>query len=301
MIVITADVGGTKTSVAITNGEERLSQVIGPGAAVRPGRALASATIVAGLMRSALAQTKLLRADAVVIGAAGAGRATDAEEMRIAVARERIADRVVVVSDVALALEALGLDVAVVLVAGTGSVAIGRAPGGTPVRQGGYGWQMGDEGGGYWIGQQALRAAGLAHDGRGPATTLLTALMQATGVGALRDLVGWSTIASAREVATLSRGVVSAAASGDAVAAGILDQAAAALAQLVNQLAEKFGSASAVPVGFTGGLVGPDGPLQHRVTGLIDAPFVPRAAPLDPLLGGPRLARQDGERNPIRL
>ncbi len=291
MIVITADVGGTKTSVAITKGDERLCHVIGPGAAVRPGRALASATIVAGLLRGALAETRLLRADAVVIGAAGAGRTTDAEELRIAVTRERIADRVVVVSDVALALEALGIEVGLVLVAGTGSVAIGRAPGGVPVRQGGYGWQMGDEGGGYWIGQHALRAAGLAHDGRGPATMLLTTFLEATGSATFRDLVGWSTIASTREVAGLSRIVVSAAALGDTVAVGILDQAAAALAQLVNQLAELFGSAAAVPVGFTGGLVGQGGPLQPRVISLIGPPFAPSSAPLDPLLGGPRLAR----------
>lgn len=302
MIVVTADVGGTKTSVAVTSGNERLAEVIGPGAAVRPGRALASTAIVAGLIRSALAEAKLFRADVAVIGAAGAGRAIDAEDLRVAMMCERVADRVVVMSDVALALEALGLDVAVVLVAGTGSVAIGRAPNGTSVRQGGYGWQMGDEGGGYWIGQQALRAAGLAHDGRGPATTLLASLMEATGTGTFRDLVGWSTLASAREVATLSRGVASAAESGDAVATRILDQAAAALAQLVNQLADQFGSVSAVPVGFTGGLVGPDGPLQPRVVALIEPPFAPRPLPLDPLLGGPRLAaRQDGDRNPIRL
>ncbi len=301
MIVLTADVGGTNTRVAITDGDERLVELAGPGAAVRPGRALASATIVAGLMRSALAQARLFRADAAVIGAAGAGRAGDAEDLRAALAGERVADRVLVVSDVALAFEALGIDVAVVLVAGTGSVAIGRAPGGASVRQGGYGWQMGDEGGGYWIGQQALRAAGLAHDGRGPATTILTALMQSAGAETFRDLVGWSTVASAREVAGLSRAVVSEAALGDAVATRILDQAAAALAQLVNQLARQFGSASAVPVGFTGGLVGPNGPLKPRVAALIDRPFAPEAAALDPLVGGPRLARQDGDRNPIRL
>ncbi len=291
MIVITADAGGTKTTVAVTDGDRRLIQTRGPGAAVRPGRALVSATIVADLMRSALAQANLLRADVIVIGAAGAGRAADAEETRMIIARERIADRVVVVSDVVLAFEALGVDVGLVLVAGTGSAVIGRTPDGLEVRQGGFGWQMGDEGAGYWIGQEALRAAGLANDQRGPETALLPALMRATGAPTFRDLVGWSTVASPREVANLARGVVSTAASGDLVAQAILERAATDLALLVNTLAADFPARSAIPLGFSGGLVGPQGPLQERVAALIERPFVPLGSPVDPLLGGLRLAR----------
>ena len=291
MIVITADAGGTKTTVAVTDGDTRLIHARGPGAAVRPGRALVSATIVADLMRSALAQANLLRADVIVIGAAGAGRAADAEEIRMIIARERIANRVVVVSDVVLAFEALGVDVGLVLVAGTGSVVLGRTPDGREVRQGGVGWQMGDEGAGYWIGQEALRAVGLANDRRGPETALVPALMRATGAPTFRDLVGWSTVASPREVANLSRGVVSSAALGDLVARDILERAAAGLALLVNTLAADFPAESAIPVGFSGGLVGPQGPLQEPVAGLIERPFVPLQSPVDPLLGGLRLAR----------
>ena len=291
MIVITADAGGTKTAVAVTDGDARLILVRGPGAAVRPGRALVSATIVADLIRSALAQVNRLRADAIVIGAAGAGRAADAEEIRMTLARERIADRVVVVSDVVLAFEALGVEVGLVLVAGTGSVVIGRAPEGREVRQGGFGWQMGDEGAGYWIGQEALRAVGLANDRRGPETALLGALMRTTGAPTFRDLVGWSTVASQREVANLSREVVGTAAQGDPVAHDILERAAMDLARLVNTLAPEFPADAAIPVGFAGGLVGPQGPLQERVAGLIGWPFVPLRSPVDPLLGGLRLAR----------
>ena len=291
MIVITADAGGTKTTVAVTDGDTRLIHVRGPGAAVRPGRALVSATIVADLMRSALAQANLLRADVIVIGAAGAGRAADAEEIRMIIARERIANRVVVVSDVVLAFEALGVDIGLVVVAGTGSVVLGRTPDGREVRQGGFGWQMGDEGAGYWIGQEALRAVGLANDRRGPETALVAALMRATGAPTFRDLVGWSTVASPREMANLSRGVVSTAALGDLVARDILERAARSLALLVNTLAADFPAASAIPVGFSGGLVGQHGPLQEPVAALIERPFVRLHSPVDPLLGGLRLAR----------
>lgn len=290
MIVITADVGGSKTTVAITTDGQRIGHSRGPGSAVRPGRALVTATSVADLIRSTLAQANLLRADAMVVGAAGAGRLADAEEIRTALARERIANRVFVVTDVMLAFEALGVDIGVVLVAGTGSVAIGRTPEGRMVRQGGLGWQMGDEGAGYWVGRTALVAAGLAHDGRGPVTELTPALLKATGAPDFRDLVGWSTVAAPREIANLTRAVAAVAKAGDAVARSILDRAASELAGLVNRLAGEFHGGSAIPVGLTGGMLVTEGLLGPAVASLIKKPFVPLKEPVDPLGGGPRLA-----------
>lgn len=290
MIIATADAGGSKTTVAVTRSAELLEQLRGPGAAVRPGRALASATTIVDLIRSGLARARLLRADTIVVGAAGAGREADAEELRAALSRERLATRVVVVSDVALAYAALALDVGVVLVAGTGSVAYGQTPGGNPVRRGGFGWQMGDEAGGYWIGRRALQAVGLAEDGRGPATELRAGLLKAVGSSAFRDVVGWSTVASPREVASLCNAVVHAAEEGDGVATAILDDAVAGLAALVNDLGRDFPAGLDVPVGMAGGLVGLDGPLGERVRSAINPPFRPLKAPLDPLAGGPLLA-----------
>ncbi|MHB1328317.1 MAG: BadF/BadG/BcrA/BcrD ATPase family protein, partial [Gemmatimonadales bacterium] len=238
------------------------------------------ATMIADLARRALAQANLLRADVLVVGAAGAGRAADAEEIRITLSRERFAGQVVVVSDVMLAFAALGAEVGVVLVAGTGSVAFGRASDGRMVRQGGFGWQMGDEGAGYWIGREALNAMGLAVDGRGPATELLTGVMTTIGAPTVRDAVGWSTVASPREVASLTRAVVSVANAGDTVAADILTRATAHLANLVNSLGKEFVDQTSVPVGLTGGLIGHEGPLHKGVAALIQAPFVPAEQPV---------------------
>ncbi len=289
MIIITADVGGSKTTVAITKHGERMIMVRGPGAAVRPGRALTSATSIADQIRSALAQANLLKGDALVVGAAGAGRTPDADEIRAALARERIAGKVIVMSDVMLAFAALGVDIGVVLVAGTGSVVVGRTAEGKMVRQGGFGWQMGDEGAGYWIGQQALRAVGLAEDGRAPATSLRAALLKSVGAPDFRDVVGWSTVASPREVANLSRPVVHAAEAGDLVAKSILERASTALAALVNQLAGEFPPQSAIPVGLAGGLLSEEGPLGDPVAKLMAPPFVSMVTPVDPLLGGPKV------------
>ena len=287
MILVTADVGGSKTAVAITRDGQRIFWLTGSGAAVRPGRTMTSASTIADLARKALAQAGLLRADGLVVGAAGAGRLSDAEEVRAVLARERIADRVVVVSDVTLALEALGSPTGAVLVAGTGSIAIGRGPDGTTERQGGYGWQMGDQGGGYWIGLEALRAVGLAYDGRGPATSLSSGISAAISAVDFRDVVAWSTIASPREVAGLARAVMEAAATGDAVATAIVDRAAEWLSGLLRALADRF-STGTIPLGFTGGLLTEGSLLIGQVRGRLDPRYAPPIT-IDPLVGGPRL------------
>ena len=60
----------------------------------------------------------------------------------------------------------------IVVIAGTGSGAAGRDAAGRTVRVGGHGFLLGDEGGGYWIGREAVRAALRAADGTGPPTAL---------------------------------------------------------------------------------------------------------------------------------
>jgi N-acetylglucosamine kinase-like BadF-type ATPase len=54
----------------------------------------------------------------------------------------------------------------VVVIAGTGSIAYGRLADGREAQAGGWGYMMGDEGSGYDIGREALRAATQAQDGR---------------------------------------------------------------------------------------------------------------------------------------
>ena len=57
-------------------------------------------------------------------------------------------------------------------IAGTGSICYGRNDAGQAARSGGWGYILGDEGSGYWIGRRALAAVVRHADGRGPATTL---------------------------------------------------------------------------------------------------------------------------------
>ena len=105
-ILIGADVGGSKTAVGISEpGGPIVSRADGPGAAVRPGRALASAGVIAEVVRRALAGIGKLGGDVLVVGAAGAGRDPERTELQKALRAETLADTVVVTTDIEIALE----------------------------------------------------------------------------------------------------------------------------------------------------------------------------------------------------
>src|SRR5260370_6297229 len=68
-----------------------------------------------------------------------------------------------------------------ITIAGTGSFAFGRNAAGEMARAGGWGYIFGDEGGGFFITRQALRAALRFEEGWGPPTALRPMFLEATG------------------------------------------------------------------------------------------------------------------------
>ena len=120
------------------------------------------------------------------------------------------------------------------LIAGTGTVALAQGRHGT-VLLGGWGWLLGDEGGGFWIAMEALKASARAVDGTGPATTLSRELQRELGQVSMRGVYNMVTGQGLdrTRIAALTPTVVALAEAGDTVAAGILDNAARHLADLV--------------------------------------------------------------------
>jgi N-acetylglucosamine kinase-like BadF-type ATPase len=291
--LIGVDVGGTKTVAGVSDGSQIIARADGPGAAVRPGRALASAATVAEVVRQALAKAKRLSGDILLVGAAGAGREPEREELRKALRSENVAERVVVTTDIDIALAAAFADgPGIVVSAGTGSVAVGRDRTGQQHRIGGYGWQMGDEGSGYAIGRAALGAVSRAADGRSPRTALTQRVLSATRSEDFDALVRWAAGASPAEVAALAPPVLETAATGDVLAQGIADYAARELSQLAICLLPVMEIDPPVGVAITGGLLGADTPLRRRVLArLTEEPGLqPIETPVDPVLGALRLA-----------
>jgi glucosamine kinase len=152
-----------------------------------------------------------------------------------------------------------------VLIAGTGATAariIGRErTAGTD----GHGWLVGDTGSAFWLGRRAVRATLAALDGRGAATSLVGAVAEAllgTGAGDRADaaerIVHAVHAGPPIALARLAPLVSIAARAGDAVACGIVAEAASALVADVDPIRDP---GERTPIVVAGGVVAGDTPV----------------------------------------
>lgn len=143
----------------------------------------------------------------------------------------------------------------IVVAAGTGSVATARLPDGTLRQAGGWGFPVGDEGSGAWLGLKAMQDTQAALDGRGPHGALTRAVLEAAGADA-PALLAWCAQADARAYAGLAPLVFEAAESSrDIHARALLLAASSELECLVDALQAGAGTgAEPLPVVARGGV-----------------------------------------------
>ncbi|MFJ7951914.1 N-acetylglucosamine kinase [Lysinibacillus sp. NPDC096418] len=77
------------------------------------------------------------------------------------------------------------------LIAGTGAIAYASNGKQQIVRAGGWGHRAGDEGSGYWLGQEVVRAIFKMEDGRGEPTLLKKAVFNYLGIQQATELASW--------------------------------------------------------------------------------------------------------------
>lgn len=138
-----------------------------------------------------------------------------------------------------------------IVIAGTGSIGLGRVAG-RDLRVGGYGFPISDEGSGAELGLRAVQMALRAHDGRQPGTALLHEVMQRFG-GDPSEAVAWMDTATASDYAALAPMVMRHADQADAVARRIVQEAAEQIDAQVRRLFEL----GAPRVSLLGGLASP--------------------------------------------
>jgi N-acetylglucosamine kinase-like BadF-type ATPase len=151
---------------------------------------------------------------------------------------------------------AIGFGAGIVVIAGTGSVAVGRNADGKEARAGGWGPIVGDEGSAYAIARAGLAAILCAYDGRGP-ETLMTELLKREYDMAPSDLPRfvYAQTTHADDLARVGKLVIDAAESGDTLAAEIVSRSGAELARAVLAVAGRIGIASSdFPVAYVGGV-----------------------------------------------
>jgi N-acetylglucosamine kinase-like BadF-type ATPase len=137
-------------------------------------------------------------------------------------------------------LAANGDQPGVVLAIGTGIVGLAVTDHGA-ARVDGWGALIGDAGSGYWVGRAGLDAAMRAYDGRGAATVLEDAAVQAFGPLEELYMVLQGDERRVSRMAAFCRTVVEAGAAGDRVSADIVDRAAAELALSATAAVERAG------------------------------------------------------------
>ena len=154
------------------------------------------------------------------------------------------------------------------LIAGTGACAIAEDASGARRWHGGWGYLLGDEGSGYWIGLRALRAAARAADGRGPMTPLSEQVVQRCGAGDMRAVAArvYGDEIDRPDVARLAPLVLAGADAGDPVAVAIVEEAADELAALVRATAAAaaFTEERERVIVATGGVLRPGNALWRR-------------------------------------
>lgn len=144
-----------------------------------------------------------------------------------------------------------------ITIAGTGSIAFGRNAEGRTARAGGWGFAFGDEGGGFDLVRQALRAALRYEEGWGPETNLLPALIEAAGARDANHLLHrfYTTEYPRARVASFAKLVDEVACAGDSVARDILNGAAQSLATLTAAVrGQLFEPGKLAQVSYAGGV-----------------------------------------------
>src|SRR6266566_723279 len=188
------------------------------------------------LERAGITQQDVARAVLAVAG-------TDTQALARHVLAARTEDWIVVNDVVAAWAVATGAEPGVGAISGTGSNVFGVGPRGQPWRAGGWGHLLGDEGSGYWLGIQSIRAALRERDGSGPATALTAAAVSffgASSVEAVADLV-YSKPLSKAEIAAFSVETARVANQGDEVARELYTRAAAELGSQILVVVRRAG------------------------------------------------------------
>ena len=242
MHVLGIDAGGTKTICYLA---DQAGQVVGEGRAGGANLKAEGELAVEKNLHTAMDQALGDRSAAVAaicLGMAGADRDDEKTLVQDILRRIGARTRVLVVNDALVALVAgVGDASGVVIICGTGSIAYGRSAD-RAARAGGWGHVLGDEGSGYWIGRRALRAVARAADGRGPATSLTTRVLNHFAVAKPSDLIAEVYDRQLRHhaIAQTARLVQQARDEGDEVATQILEQGAHELVRAARSVVERL-------------------------------------------------------------
>jgi N-acetylglucosamine kinase-like BadF-type ATPase len=251
--VLGIDGGATKTLAAVLDLDGQTLHIAhgGPSNEDAVGAEAAVASLL-GTADEAIARAGITSAElgVAVLAVAGTNTASIAEKVRSA--RD---DGWIVVNDVVAAwATATAAGPGVAAISGTGSNVFGVGPAGRAWRAGGWGHTLGDEGSGYWLGVESIRAALRDREASGPPTALSDAAPAFFGVASVEALanLAYSKPLTKGEIAAFAIETAQLAEDGDAVACELYERGAGALGAQIAAVIRETGLAGAFPVGLIG-------------------------------------------------
>jgi N-acetylglucosamine kinase-like BadF-type ATPase len=163
----------------------------------------------------------------------------------------------------------------ILVLAGTGSAIYGDNGWGKTKLAGGWGYLLGDEGGGYWIGLQAMKAVAQSADDESPNPTVLKQIVfDALGITDARQMVSWLYgQPRIKEVAALAPLVL--AAEGDRAADSIITLGAMRLAIATRAVKKQLGWHVGMPLSFAGGILMTKNALSRALCVYLYLPEIP--------------------------
>lgn len=261
-IFIGVDGGGTKThSVLIDENRNVLAEGIsGASNPLRVGIETALANIFTSIQKACDAANRS-RSDiaAIVVGLAGVRRA----DLRYSI-NQRLSEfyrikSVEITTDAEIALYGVNSGKAgLVIIAGTGSVCLGKDDNGKTAVAGGWGPLAGDEGGGAGIARRALQSIAKASDGRGEKTVLSKYAVEYFRALSADDLTVaiYSPLMDNTRIAGFAKFVARAARKDkDKIALKILNEAGFELGIAANAVIKKLRlNSKTIPIGYVGSI-----------------------------------------------
>jgi N-acetylglucosamine kinase len=271
--VVGIDGGGTKTHALIVgqDGAVFAEHSGGPSQIQTFGVKLVAASLF-DLIRECCkkADCEHENLQSVVMGIAGAGRASDRAELSdtlraLSLRKKFPLKNITIETDARIALEAaFAGEPGVVAIAGTGSIALYRTEDGKLLRSGGWGKIIGDEGSGYNIAKDALGAVMRQFDGRGEKTELTKKAFAHYDISSHDELIA-KIYHEKVDIASFTPKVFEAVVERDRVAHMILLKNATELAELVRVLIMQVRPKKKLPVALMGGLLESENPYSKIV------------------------------------
>jgi glucosamine kinase len=249
-LLVGVDVGGTKTHVQARSID---GTIVEDRILATDGWRGASDVVKAGLVASWMAEVTAGAVPlAIGVGAHGCDTAEQCRGLHDALS-DRVDVPCAVVNDAHLLGAAAGVDEAIGLIAGTGSIAAGWSPAGEPVYAGGWGWLLGDDGGAAGLVREATRRALAAHDDGQEDEILSDCLLRSAAVTSLGQLSMSMITGPGGAWTRHCPAVFEAAELGSRIASDVIDDGGAALADLVANVRRRGAVGTVVVAG--GGVI----------------------------------------------